>query len=534
MASNDMRWAGPPVNVTTANENRLCLVPGIGEARARLLLETRRQGPLTQEVLLAMPNFSAIDKLESEHPEYRHRQYWQAVPRRATGIRGVSARVCLTSPAAGKGCASLGPEAVELMAVDTFLRGCKEKLAAVELAVNLVDGAVTNQHCKCPKEKQSFRPQADSPERPQCFNCHEPGHYAMSKSTKATFTGCRVRIPTTRPTPTGWPPTSAEHTIREVELHSTTGATILVDEEALELTNLLSDYRDVFAISDTNLGKFKRIKHRIDTCGTIPIKQRMRRTPLGFVEEEDKHLDRMLKHGIIRQSFSDWASITSGSGRANGRKALSIDAGLFASQFKEFVWWQFPALGQVAIKYMQAIGGRNLLTKMQGKTPRELRDEGLKKAQHSKTKTSTEAAPFFVGSPAQLSRNDTADPLELIDTGTPTVLGGFCDVNMKLKPQKCRLLQQRVPFLGWVVYRNGIEMDSGKVSRVSQSRPAEEMLVELAETAIRFYRISLETPSSPSWPMVWSPNLGGLFFSFPLCWLEASVLQDGVNVLYER
>ncbi|ELU17882.1 hypothetical protein CAPTEDRAFT_211095, partial [Capitella teleta] len=107
-------------------------------------------------------------------------------------------------------------------------------------------------------------------------------------------------------------------------------------------------------------------------------------------------------------------------GRANGRKALSIDAGLFASQFKEFVWWQFPALGQVAIKYMQAIGGRNLLTKMQGKTPRELRDEGLKKAQHSKTKTSTEAAPFFVGSPAQLSRNDTADPLELIDTGTPT------------------------------------------------------------------------------------------------------------------
>ncbi|ELU04042.1 hypothetical protein CAPTEDRAFT_206268 [Capitella teleta] len=34
-------------------------------------------------------------------------------------------------------------------------------------------------------------------------------------------------------------------------------------------------------------------------------------------------------------------------------------------------------------------------------------------------------------------------------------------------------------------------------------------------------------------PLVWSPNLGGVFFSFPLCWSEASVLQDGVNVLYE-
>ncbi|ELU09188.1 hypothetical protein CAPTEDRAFT_202802 [Capitella teleta] len=159
---------------------------------------------------------------------------------------------------------------------------------------------------------------------------------------------------------------------------------------ALELTNLLSDYGDVFAISDTDLGRFDRIKHGIDTGGTSPIKQRMRRTPLGFAEEEDKYLDSMLKHGIIRPSFSDWASS--------------------------------PVL----------------------------------------------------------------------------VLGRFRDFNLKLKPRKCHLLQQRVPFLGRVVSRNGIEMDPGKVSRV-----------------------------------VWSPNLRGVFFSFPLCWSEASVLQDGVNVLYE-
>ncbi|ELU12893.1 hypothetical protein CAPTEDRAFT_198693 [Capitella teleta] len=72
MASNDMRGAGPPVNVATASESRLRSVPGIGEARARSLLETRRREPLTQEVLLAMPNFPANfwrEKLESEPPE---------------------------------------------------------------------------------------------------------------------------------------------------------------------------------------------------------------------------------------------------------------------------------------------------------------------------------------------------------------------------------------------------------------------------------------------------------------------------------
>ncbi|ELT87442.1 hypothetical protein CAPTEDRAFT_201438 [Capitella teleta] len=34
--------------------------------------------------------------------------------------------------------------------------------------------------------------------------------------------------------------------------------------------------------------------------------------------------------------------------------------------------------------------------------------------------------------------------------------------------------------------------------------------------------------------LVWSPNLEGVFFSFPLCWLKASVPKDGVNVLCER
>ncbi|ELT94449.1 hypothetical protein CAPTEDRAFT_194891 [Capitella teleta] len=72
MASNDMRGAGPPVNVATASESRLRSVPGIGEARARSLLEIRRREPLTQEVLLAMPNIPANfwrEKLESEPPE---------------------------------------------------------------------------------------------------------------------------------------------------------------------------------------------------------------------------------------------------------------------------------------------------------------------------------------------------------------------------------------------------------------------------------------------------------------------------------
>jgi hypothetical protein len=38
------------------------------------------------------------------------------------------------------------------------------------------------------------------------------------------------------------------------------------------------------------------------------VKQRMRRTPFGFQDVEQQHLDRMIKAGVIRSSTSEWAS----------------------------------------------------------------------------------------------------------------------------------------------------------------------------------------------------------------------------------
>ncbi|ELU11720.1 hypothetical protein CAPTEDRAFT_198589 [Capitella teleta] len=106
------------------------------------------------------------------------------------------------------------------------------------------------------------------------------------------------------------------------------------------------------------------------------------------------------------------------------------------------------------------------------------------------------------------------------------VLGQFRDVNLQLKPWKCHLIQERVPFLGRVVSQDGIEMDPGKVSRCQQHCYIGAELSQEQKLC----------PQSQSGPVeeVWSPSLGGVFFSFPLCWSEASVLQDGVNILYER
>ena len=49
-----------------------------------------------------------------------------------------------------------------------------------------------------------------------------------------------------------------------------------------EAVRLLTEFADVFATSDFDLGSFDALEHQIDTGDARPVKQRMRRTPTIF------------------------------------------------------------------------------------------------------------------------------------------------------------------------------------------------------------------------------------------------------------
>ncbi|XP_062570205.1 uncharacterized protein LOC134232256 [Saccostrea cucullata] len=87
------------------------------------------------------------------------------------------------------------------------------------------------------------------------------------------------------------------------QLHKT--APVEVRSQAAELVKKIAD---VFATDDLDLGSFSEIEHRTDTGNASPVKHRMRRTPAVFQGEEEVHLDKMLKAGVIQPSSSDWAS----------------------------------------------------------------------------------------------------------------------------------------------------------------------------------------------------------------------------------
>ncbi|KAL8614664.1 hypothetical protein ACOMHN_051116 [Nucella lapillus] len=91
------------------------------------------------------------------------------------------------------------------------------------------------------------------------------------------------------------------------QLAADSSAYLTVDQRE-ELGKLLSEFEDVFAKHDFDLGEFTTIEHAIDTGDAKPIKQGMRRTPAVFVGEEEAHLRKMLDAGVTQESISEWAS----------------------------------------------------------------------------------------------------------------------------------------------------------------------------------------------------------------------------------
>ena len=72
--------------------------------------------------------------------------------------------------------------------------------------------------------------------------------------------------------------------------------------------NLLLKYADVMASSVSDLGRTDRLRHRIDTGSSPPVRQSVRRISPGRREELKELLSQMLKRGVIELSSSPWAS----------------------------------------------------------------------------------------------------------------------------------------------------------------------------------------------------------------------------------
>lgn len=75
-----------------------------------------------------------------------------------------------------------------------------------------------------------------------------------------------------------------------------------------ELWLLLEEFRDIFALTDDEVGLTHLVQHAIDTGDAHPIKTRPHRLPLVHQAAADSAIEEMQRAGIIEPSDSPWAS----------------------------------------------------------------------------------------------------------------------------------------------------------------------------------------------------------------------------------
>ena len=262
----------------------------------------------------------------------------------------------------------------------------------------------------------------------------------------------------------------------------------LTPEQSFEVGKVLCEFQDVFAKHDLDLGNFKEIEHKIDTGDHPPIKMRMRRTPLGFQEEEEKHLKSMLDAGVIQPSQSDWCFAPVLVRKRDKSVRWCVD---FRSLNKATVKDVYPlplieeCMDTLAgVKYMSTLDMAgaywqiNIAPEDRHKTA-FITKYGL--FEHVKMAFGLTNAPATFQRAINLVLRGLTwkEVLAYLDdvvvisstfeqgiTRLREVLARFRKYNLKLKPRKCKLFCTEVDFLGKIVTSNGLTVPDSKIKAV--------------------------------------------------------------------
>lgn len=262
----------------------------------------------------------------------------------------------------------------------------------------------------------------------------------------------------------------------------------LTDKQAVEFGKVLLHYESIFSKHELDLGLLKGVKHHIDTGDAKPVRQRLRRTPLGFEDEERQHLQKLLDAGVISESSSEWASPTVLIRKPDGKIRFCCDfrkLNSLTSKDSHPLPLIKESLDTLAgVVFLSTVDMDNSYYQL------ELDEESKPKTafitryglfQHDRMGFGLCNAPAVFQRAMMLVLRGLTYKEVLAYLDDVIILGKsfedhlhnlkevfqrFKDFNLKLKPKKCHFFQHEVPFLGKVVNKDGVHIAPAKIEAV--------------------------------------------------------------------
>ena len=332
-----------------------------------------------------------------------------------------------------------------------------------------------------------FLPVINTTGAPISMKAHRTFGYAVPLSSTAVMTNEED------------PPVVRRHRISETpatDLPShlrtlwTSSSEDLPEEQAIALAHLLEEFQDVFAQNDQDLGCTSIIHHRIDTGEAKPIKQRMRRTPIGFEQEEEKHLQAMLRNGIVRPSSSEWASPPVLIRKRDGSVRWCVDYRKLNEVTVKDVF-PLPLIeecldtlsGNVFFSTLDMASGYWQIEVEEADRPKTAFITKYGLYEHNRMAFGLCNAPATFQRAMQVIFHDLLwkkvlayiDDIIVMGQDFASHLANLREVlqrlrthHLKLKPRKCELFRRKVRFLGRVVSAEGVGVDPEKIEKVLQ------------------------------------------------------------------
>ena len=275
-----------------------------------------------------------------------------------------------------------------------------------------------------------------------------------------------------------------EHT-KDLYARSTTHLDLV---ECIILAQFITEYADVFAKDDLDLWCCTVLEHEINTGDAKPIRQPMRCTPLGFTDEEDEYLEKMLKGEVIQPSKSDWASPPVLVQKKDGKVRWCVDFRRLNSVTTKDAY-PLPLIEEITdslegVMYMSPLDVNSgyyqilIVPKDRHKTAFPTKHglyefRGLAMGLCNAPATFQRAMQLIFRGMTWKEIITYLDDLNVIGTSMENHLANLRKTfdrirehNLKLKPKKCCLFQQEVPFLGKVASQQGLSVDPEKIKAV--------------------------------------------------------------------